>query len=183
MGGRPQEVNEQGLWRIQPPTQGLPAARAAASRACGMLLCFGMDTALAFMAKAVSMAKGSAVATKAEPASQPVPTPLLSKVVRHLSKNPIGGKTPIQTKTLLVVRHQFKQKSRRGCLKNPLNVPHSQSRLYIIRTRRDASGGGRQPRQNVRRFGRGASAPPLCPRVSLRIFSWVPATGALGHIQ
>jgi hypothetical protein len=50
-----------------------------------MLLCFGMDTALAFMAKAVSMAKGSAVATKAEPASQPVPTPLLP-----------GGKTPLK---------------------------------------------------------------------------------------
>jgi hypothetical protein len=129
-----------------------------------MLLCSGMDTVLAFLAKTVSMVKGSAVATKAEPASQPVPSPLLSKVVRHLSKNPIGGKTPIQTKTLLVVRHQFKLKSRRGCLKNPLNVPIAKPLIYNY-----AHAGGR--------FGRGATAPPMeC--ATLRAGGVSPATRA-----
>jgi hypothetical protein len=61
-----------------------PAAARAASRACGSPLRSGMDTVLA-SAKAVSMAKGSAVASKAEPATRPVPTPLLP-----------GGKTPLK---------------------------------------------------------------------------------------
>ena len=80
------------------------------------------------------------------------------QVVRHLSKNPIGGKTPIQTKTLLVVRHQFKLKSRRGCLKNPLNVPIAKPPIHT---------------HTPGRFGRGATAPP--GRVTLRAGGVSPA--------
>ncbi len=60
-------------------------ARRLSPPACGLLLRSGMDTALA-SAKAVSMAKGSAVASRAEPATRPVPTPLLNQ----------GGKTPLK---------------------------------------------------------------------------------------
>ncbi len=42
------------------------------------------------------------------PASPDAPTQ--TKVVRHLSKNPIPGKTGIQSKIPLVVSHQFKLK-------------------------------------------------------------------------
>jgi hypothetical protein len=74
-GGHMNMMNANALNSRRPGSARRYAARAA-SRACGSPLRSGMDTVLA-SAKAVSMAKGSAVASRAEPATRPVPTPLL----------------------------------------------------------------------------------------------------------
>ena len=82
-----------------------------------------------------------------------LPVSLLQcQVVRHLSKNPIGGKSPIKTKPSLVVRHQVKKNSRRGCLQPTTECRSIAIAAVRTRTRQSdahagAQAGGDKPRR------------------------------------